>query len=1041
MKKGLLLTGIMMLVILFSAAAQQKKVDGTVRDAQGSPVLAATVVVSGTTNGTITDADGHFSLNANPGDTLEVSSIGYEKLAIAVPAGDEPLNIVLQGNANVLNEMVVTALGIKREKRALGYAVQEISGEKLADAREPNLVNDLSGKIAGLQITRSGNGPGGSSKITLRGNNSLTGLNQPLIVVDGIPYDNFTGMSNNDYWNPSLDMGNGLSDLNAEDIATLTVLKGPAAAALYGSRAGNGVILITTKTGKKQQGLGITISSSIGFESIFTRPDMQNSFGQGNLGDYDATSNSSWGPKADGQSVTSWDGRQAPLKTYDNVGNYFGQGIISNQSISFQQKFNSTSIYTSYNRMDDKSITPGAKLTRNNLTARSVSNFGPDDRWTLDTKIQYSKSVAENRPQGGPRGDNTYYAMYLLPRSINITDFRKAVDDEGNMLWYTGGNAWNPYWGAKYNLNTDDRDRFLMYGTLGYRFTDWLSAKIEGGSDMYTTNTENKLYGGSPGKPTGQYSVGKSTFRESNFSTLITAQRDDLFGKLGGSVSVGGNLMARKSAYINGNAGTLVVPDLFSLGNAEGNPGVSYGSSQKKINSVYGTLTLNYDTYLFLTGTFRNDWSSALSKANRSYMYPSISLSYVFTDMIHTMGSQIPSWITFGKLRASYAAAGNDLDPYELYNTFTIGKDPNGNTTAGRNNTLYNADVKSELIRSYEAGLEMRFFDSRLGFDFAVYKSNATNQLINLPMDPLSGYNAMKINAGNIQNKGIELTVDANVLTSPNAFNWSITGNFSTNNNTIRELYGDVTKYGLGGFDNISVLAEVGRKYGEIYGSKFNRVTDDKSPYYGQLILSGDNADGLPQVAGGPTVDLGNQQATALLGLTNSFSYKNFGFSVLVDARFGGKIFSGTLDAMQKVGTAAVTVANGSRDSFVVKGVLSDGSGGYRPNDVKVSAQKYWTAVSATGNLGITEANLYDASNVRVRNIQLSYALPEKLLSRTPFQKAMVSLSCNNVWLISSHMHGMDPESVYATGTNATGFENASAPTTRTFYVNINLGF
>lgn len=305
-------------------------------------------------------------------------------------------------------------------------------------------------------------------------------------------------------------------------------------------------------------------------------------------------------------------------------------------------------------------------------------------------------------------------------------------------------------------------------------------------------------------------------------------------------------------------------------------------------------------------------------------------------------------------------------------------------------------------------------------------------------MDPLSGYNSMKINAGNIQNKGVELTVDARVLNNPDGFKWNLIGNYSTNNNTIKALYGDVTKYGLGGFDNISVVAEVGKKYGEIYGSTYMRVTDPKSAYYGQLIL---DATGRPQKAGGPTVDLGNQQATALLGLTNSFAYKNFGLSVLLDARFGGKIFSGTMAAMEEAGTAAVTVVNGSRDSFVVKGVVDDGAGGYKPNTTKVSPQKYWGAVAGTDNLGIIEPNIYDASNIRIRNIQVSYRFPERLLSNTPFQNAMISLSCNNVWLISSHMHGMDPESVYATGTNATGFENASAPTTRTFYFNINLGF
>ncbi|HEX5555083.1 MAG TPA: SusC/RagA family TonB-linked outer membrane protein, partial [Chitinophagaceae bacterium] len=858
MKRVLLLTGILMLVVFSSGWAQQKKISGTISDPEGHPVPVATIQVVGTTSGTTADVHGNFEITAQPGQTLEITSIGYLKQSVTVPASDEPLQITLKANTNVLDEMVVTALGIKRKKRAVGYAVQEVSGQTLAAIKEPNLSNDLTGKVAGLQIVKGGGGATGSSKIVLRGYNSLTGSNQPLIVVDGIPYDNFTGMSNNDFYNPSLDMGNGLSDLDADNIATLTVLKGPSAAALYGSRAGNGVILITTKTGVKQKGIGINISSSIGFERIFTSPDMQNAYGQGDLGSYDPLSENSWGPKATGQMVRSWNGKQVPLKAYDNVGNYFKTGTISNQHISFQQQYGATSVYTSYSRMDDKGLDPSVKLSRNNLMARAISHFGASKKWTLDTKVQYINSVADNRPQNGfQRPDNTFYAMYTLPRSLDVTDFKNPLDSAGKMLWYKGDNSYNPYWGAKYIQNSDTRTRYLMYGTLQYQFTSWLNAKIEGGSDMYTTNNEAKTYAGSPAA--NSYSVGKNTYGESNFSTLITAQKDNLFGKWGGSLSLGGNLMDRKTSAISGSAGTLVVPDLFSLGNSEGNPGVSYSNSHKKINSVYGTLEINYDDYLYLTGTFRNDWSSALSKANRSYIYPSVSLSYVFTDMINKLGKPLPDWITYGKLRGSYAAAGNDLDPYELYNTYTIGKDPNGNTTASRGSVLYNPDVRSELIESWEAGLTMRFLQNRVGFDLSVYKSNATRQLIDLPLDPLSGYSSMKINAGNVQNKGLELTVDAKILDNPNSLSWDISGNFSTNDNTIKALYGNVTQYSLGGFDVISVNAVVGKKYGEIFGTTYQRVKDQKSAYYGQLILS---PDGMPQQASGAAVDLGNQQPT-----------------------------------------------------------------------------------------------------------------------------------------------------------------------------------
>jgi len=1022
--------------------AQQREVTGTVKDLKGEPVANASVLVKGSTAGTTTDATGHFSITVSgTKSVLAISSVNFATQE--VPVGTEKsLEIALLPGETGLEEVVVTALGIKKSKKSLGFAVQEVKGQTLAEMNEPNVVNSLSGQVSGLQVTRSGNGPAGSSKITLRGNNSLTGDNQPLIVVDGIPMQNATGRvgigGTNDFWNPSLDMGNGLSDINADDIATLTVLKGPAAAALYGSRAGNGVILITTKSGKKQSGLGINISSSVGFSSIFTYPDMQNSFAQGSNNLYNPTSGLSWGPKIAGQSDTAWDGSVGPLKAYNNVDNYFQTGITSNQNISFQQAFKSTSVYTSYNRLDDEGMSPGQKLTRNNLMARVATKFGHDERWNLDTKIQYTNSIANNRSLEGQNG-NTYATLYTLPRSIDITQFKNSVDDAGNMRWYTPGSGANPYWNAQYNLNEDERNRYLMYGSLSYQFTDWLTAEINGGTDMYTTNTESKLYAGSPASQTGRYGKGKQTFQETNYSTLITAKKDNVFGKLGGVATLGGNLMSTNNSAINGSAGTLVVPNLFTLGNAVGKADVGEAFSQKHINSVYGSLELNYDDYLYLTGTFRNDWSSALSSENRSYFYPSVNMAFVFSEMINKNGGHLPAWISYGKIRASYATVGNDLPPYQLYNTYQIGNDPNGNTTASRRGTLYDPNVRSELIKSAEFGLDMRFLDNRIGFDLAYYKSNATRQLIDLPMDPLSGYSFRKINSGDIQNKGIELTVDARILSNSSALRWDMAVNYSTNDNTVNSIYPGVTKYQLGGYDNIQILAVAGEKYGEIYGSTIKRVTDEKDPNYGKWLLD-DN--GLPQAASGAVVKLGNQQADALLGLTNTFYYKQFTFSFLLDGRFGGKIFSGTLNAMEEAGTAAMTSPNGERPSMVVNGVIfNSGTNQYEANTKEVSTQQYWGSLSGPGNLGITEANLYDASNIRLRNVQLIYNVPSKVLPKNVFQRAQISVSANNVWLISSHMHGLDPDSVYATGTNATGFENGSAPTPRTFFVNLNLGF
>lgn len=1030
-------TALLFLCLLTITAYAQKTVTGTVIEKSGQPIPGVSVTEKGTKNGTATNAEGKFSISVKQGAVLSFSSVGLATQEVTVGASSS-INVTLEDNQNALNEVVVTALGIKREKKALGYALQEVKGETLAAAKEPNLVNALSGKVAGLQITRSSNGPGSSSRITLRGNNSLrtTDANQPLIVVDGIPMDNFTGAKNNDFNNPTLDMGNGMADISAEDIESMSVLKGPAAAALYGSRAGNGVILITTKSGRSQKGLGIAISSSLAVENILMTPKMQNSFAQGELGIFDPLKPGSWGPKIEGQSVKKWDGSMAPLSAFDNVGNYFNTGISSTNNISFQQQFKSISVYTSYNRADERSVTPGAKLTRNNLMARAVTKFGTDDRWSTDTKIQYSNTNAQNRPIGGARDENIFRTIYRLPRSLDIRDFTAATNDLGKMLWYGSGNLVNPYWNQRYNLNQDVRDRFLMNGSLSYKFNSWLTAEVKGGADIYTTNADARVYDGSPIINNGRYSIDRSTFSETNFSTLWTARKDNLFGKLGGALTLGGNLMSQKRIGSDISTGELVVPNFFSLKNGKDPLGVTETDTRKKINSVYGSGQVNWDGYIFVDATFRNDWSSALIKENRSYFYPSVSSSLVFSEMINKLGGTLPSWLSYGKIRASYAQVGNDLPAYELYNTYKLEKDPNNNTTASRNDILYDPYVKSELIKSFEVGAEMRFFGGRVGIDAAYYKSNATRQLINLPMDPLSGYKERKINAGDIQNKGFEVMLDGKIFEKQDGFNWNMLVNYSTNNNTVESLTSDVKKYNLGGYDDLTIMAITGQKFGEIYGSKFARVTDKSSQYYGQLLL---NAEGLP-TRGEEGARLGNQQATALVGITNNFSYKGFGLSFLLDARIGGKIFSSTNYIMQSNGTAAITAPNGLRENMTVQGVTLNGTT-YSPNAKSVTPERYYTWIAQYGNMGIGEANIYDATNVRLRNVQLSYDLPLKFLSKTPIQRAKVGVSCNNVWLISGDMNGIDPESVYNTNTSATGFENSTAPTSRTFLFNLTLGF
>ena len=1009
---------------------------GTVIDAQGEPLIGVSILEVGTTNGTITDIDGKFTLQVTSGATLELSYIGYKTQQLK--AVSDLGTIQMSDDTEVLQEVVVTALGIKREKKALGYAMQEVKGESLVEARETNLANALSGKISGVQVIRSSNGPGGSSKIQLRGANSVTGTNQPLIVVDGVPMDNFTGASNNDIDNPSMDMGNGLSDINPEDIESMSVLKGASAAALYGSRAGNGVILITTKKGKENPGLGVTISASVSAETLFMLPKRQTSFGQGENGIYDATNGNSWGPAITGQEYTKWDGSTGIMQAYDNVKNYFDTGINFTESISFSQMFGKTAIYTSLNRMDDASKIPGSELHRTNLTLRASSSFGKDDRWSVDAKVQYINSLANNRPQGGSRDANAFYTVFNLPTTIDIRDFSNPLKDEyGNMTWWNRSGV-NPYWLKEYNPNKDSRNRFLMNGSLKYKITEWLDAEIRAGSDMYFTERDDKLYAGSTiNDGDSRYTMGEQKFYENNFSFLISGHKDHIFGNWGGNFSFGGNLMERKSTGVEVSMGKLTAPDLFSLNNGPKDQlGITEFYSHKKINSLYGTLGINYDGWAFLDATFRNDWSSALSKKNRSFFYPSVSVSWVISDMVNKIGKTMPEWFTYAKVRASFAQVGNDMDPYQLYDAYTISS-IGGQPTADQGKIKYDADVRSELITSWEAGTELKFFNNRFGIDFAWYKTNAKRQLMNIPMNNLSGYESMKINAGNIQNTGIELMLNARPVETKD-FSWDTQLNISRNKSKIIELLPGQPgmRYSLGGSDALQIYAVAGGVYGEIWGTKYQRVEDVNSPYYGQLLLSDS---GLPQ-ATSERYKIGEQQPDMMAGWTNSFTYKNFGFSFLIDGRFGGDIFSFTNLELQSSGIAEVTAPGGKRDDIVVPGVIRQSDGSYAQNQTPVSLQKYYQALG-TGRAGISEAYIYDATNIRLRNVSLTYSFPSSLLKKTPIQRLKLGVSVNNVWMIKSNLNGIDPESVYATSTNATGMENASAPTSRTYLFNVTLGF
>lgn len=943
-----------------------------------------------------------------------------------------------------IDEVVVTAYGIKKEKKSLGYVYQDIKGTTLVDARENNITNALVGKVSALQLVKSTAGPAASSKIILRGYNSLTNDNQPLIVVDGVPMVNFLGASNNDFWNPSADMGNGLSDINPEDIDNVTVLKGGAASALYGSRAGNGVIMITTKNGKNRKGIGITISETVGFSEMMQTPRIQSDFGLGTNGVYptaftDQTGSSSWGPKIEGQNVLYWDGTTRPLRTYDNLSHFFQTGSTNTHTFSISNRVGtSTDLYTSASYMTDEGLVMDSKYKRLNLMTRATSKFGHDDRWSTDIKVQFMNSRANNRPVSGNNSGNFYSTVLLMPTSIDINDFRNGMDVKGSdPYWWKPGSYGNPFWMIHNVLNEDVRNRFLMNGTLKYQFNSWLDADVRIGTDMYNTKYEGRSYVGKTIRPVpNNYSTGIDRNYENNYIASITAHKDDLVGKWSASASLFGQIMQSEFNSVSAS-GALRVPNYFTVGNISNSNPSSEGFSKRQINSVFATADINYDNFWFIGASARNDWSSTMAQEHRSYFYPSVNTSLIVTDMFKKLFNTDPGKVlTFAKLRASYAVTGNSLPAYQLYNVYGIGTGANGTITGYSGNILFDPNVVAELIKTKEFGVNLRFFN-RVDVDVNYYDTHATNQLINLPMNPLSGYSARKINAGDIQNKGWELTVNADIIRSTN-FKWNMLVNGSANKNKIIDIYPGVTQYSLGGYDSVSMNAIPGGYYGSIFGTTFNRVDDPNSPFFGKIILSS---------AGLPTANttrslLGDQTPRGLLGITNSFVYKDWGLSFQIDGRFGGKFFSGTQRALLAAGLSPETVVNGGRDSFVVDGVISDGAGGYVASNIAVTPQNYWAAVTGSGgNLGINEAFIFDATNIRLRNIQLTYNLPKKFLTNTALQSARASFSVNNVWMFKSAIKGIDPESVYAVGSNAVGFESMSFPTLRTYLFNITLGF
>jgi TonB-linked SusC/RagA family outer membrane protein len=1007
------------------AFAQNRTATGTVSDAIG-PVIGAGVVVAGTTNGAITDTNGSFAIaNVPVGSTIQVSCIGYTTVEYVFDGS--PVNIVLKEDSELLDEVVVTALGISREKKSLGYAVQDVKSEALNRGGSANLTDALQGKIAGLQITNSGTGVGGSTRVVIRGSSSLSDNNEPLYVVDGVPYD--TGGHSIDgqagLWGGT-DRSGGAFDLNPEDIESISVLKGPTAAALYGSRAGNGVILITTKKGgAENEAIGVTYTGKFSWSPVSYFLDLQNTYGQGSLGAYKAEATGSWGEKMTGQSKPAWwdasqnaiyQGDVNPYKEYYRTGNAQSHNV----TIAGGGKENPWRL--SLGRDDNQSVIKPSTINKSSVDY--VARLEATKWLHFDIKANYVKTVGNNRQTRGLYGTSFY--ITTLPRSIRMADLEKyAIDESAAALgevahrnWY-GPNAdyQNPYFiQAQFN-NQDVQNKFFGMGKMTVDFTKHLHFTLKEGYSWVDYQTKNWYPYADPVFTSAypEVDMRKNTRIESNLEGLLSYNNS--VGDFEFGASVGGNLMHIKEEGLHGDGKKIPIVGAMYI-----SAGTQYASNslyEKEIQSLYAFANVGYKNFLFADFTARNDWSSTLPASNRSYFYPSVSVSWLITSMLDEMGVGYDKDILdYGKIRASWALVGKDTDAYKLATTYGSTTDAHNLLTITQNTTQANANLKPEMANSWEVGTEWHFFKNRVGFDVTYYNTTTNNQVMKIALPYSSGVQNKWINAGVINNQGVELQFNADIIRTRDV-TLGTTLNLARNVNKVKELYHDaeagidVDQYELGhmsGSAGVYVRAIEGEPIGSIYGTGYVR---DSS---GNVEMK----DGLPVSEN--EVFLGSVQPdfTGSFGL--NFDWKRFSANALFSFKKGGSLFSVTEYSAAHAGTAKRTE---ERDNFTFNGT-------------KVDAQAFWTTAPA-------EEFMYDASFLKLGELSFSYSLSPKFLKGATagiVKTAKFSLYGSNLFYFIKHTPGTTPDgSSTDISIFASAFDMCPYPTTRNFGAAITLGF
>lgn len=1012
-------------------------VSGTIiSENDGSALIGATVNEKGTINGTITDLDGNFSLQLrNSPATLEISFTGFSTKEVVVVGGQTGIEISLAEGA-MLEEVVVSAFGITKERKALPYSVTQIDGSSVQEVRTANLGNALTGKIAGVNITPPASGAGGSTRITIRGGSSLSGNDQPLFVVNGVPTES-GNFGQAGLWGGN-DGGDGLAMFNPDDIESISVLKGNTAAALYGARAANGVILVTTKSGAKSQGLGITFNSNITTDRAIDQTQFQEVYGQGLRGSRFMTqeealvsATSHWGERHDGRNTVQWDGVQRPYSpTGETINDFYRTGVTINNSLAFAGGNERGNYRIAVSDLSNADIMPNASFRRNtaNLNLTSVHS-----KLTLNLAAQYTHQNAKNRPRLSDSPGNANFAVTMKPRAVPFSSFegnpnKPGAREDGQELRYQGNTfSTNPYWAAYQFFRSDVTNRLVGNMSAKYDVTDWLYVMGRVGTDFTNRDAASSEAYGTAYKPRGDYSESFTNVIQNNYELFIGGVKT--VDKLSFDYMVGASMTRSQFEQKGAGGNDLVVPFLHSLNNVAA-PNRIFGFSESGINSMFGNLTIGYDNWLYFNLTGRQDKFSTLSPDRNSLFYPSAGISAVISDVI-----DLPSAITFAKFRTSWAQVGGGApNPYSLNLTYGLTGQGHAGANLGviNNGSIPNQNLQPFTSTEIELGLDLRFLDNRLGLDIAYYNRKTDNDILNAGISATSGFGSTIVNVGQLANRGVELLFSVTPIKKRD-LSWDLALNYAHNISEAVNLGNNAAENPIQ-FLNLQssrvlggevIRHTLGQPLGLIVG-RTHRTNAAGVPMY--------SADGIPVRSDDFSI-LGEGRHPISAGLINNFTYKGFRMSFLIDIRQGGSMFSGTNWLAYRLGLHEATL-EGRESGIQARGVLPDGE---TPVNVTVPVDRladYWVGYS-----NITENLVYDASFGKLREFSLGYTIPGKMLNKTPFRSLSIQLVGRNLALLWSKIPNVDPESGYTVAGGAQGLEFFAMPQTRNFGINLSANF